>query len=425
MKAKRHCIRRCRRFFLAALLVGALTPAGRVWATPVTRAERELESARARQQEAQREADSLKEKQEESEQQARELGDKLTGLLTLSSLLESDMKELEGQIGEADRAYEAAKKEQEQRYDMLKKRVRFLYEQGDVTYLDILLKSKSIGDMVNQTEYYDQLYRYDQDLLLQYEEIKAEVRGRLDKLEEKQSQMEVMKQEYKAQQTDIRQLIRSKEKETADFAVQLADARKRADRAADEVRKKNEEIRRLRAEEERRREQERARAEQELARRQGEPAGAGQEPAGAGREPAGTAPGNGISGTSGTGSAIKSSGGTAFGRSVADYGLQFVGNPYVYGGTSLTSGADCSGFVQSVYRHFGVSIPRTSAEQAHYGKEVGYGEMEPGDLVCYSGHVAMYIGNGQIVHASSRKEGIKVSNDPAYRTIVSIRRPWQ
>ena len=112
-------------------------------------------------------------------------------------------------------------------------------------------------------------------------------------------------------------------------------------------------------------------------------------------------------------------------QQLADYALQFVGNPYVYGGTSLTGGTDCSGYTQSVYRHFGVSIPRTSGEQAGFGREIPYEEMEPGDLVCYSGHVAMYIGGGRIVHASSRKEGIKVSNDPAYRTIVSIRRPWQ
>ena len=122
---------------------------------------------------------------------------------------------------------------------------------------------------------------------------------------------------------------------------------------------------------------------------------------------------------------MKSIGGTEFGRNVADYALQFVGNPYVYGGTSLTGGTDCSGYTQSVYRHFGVSIPRTSGEQSGFGREIPYEDMEPGDLVCYSGHVAMYIGGGRIVHASSRKEGIKVSNDPAYRTIVSTRRPWQ
>lgn len=189
--------------------------------------------------------------------------------------------------------------------------------------------------------------------------------------------------------------------------------------------RKTEEIRILRARQEEdriRQEKERIRQEQESAGR--EPGSAGQESGGAGQasEAAGREPGG--AGTAG-GRPVKSIGGTEFGRNVADYALQFVGNPYVYGGTSLTGGTDCSGYTQSVYRHFGVSIPRTSGEQAGFGREIPYEDMEPGDLVCYSGHVAMYIGGGRIVHASSRKEGIKVSNDPAYRTIVSIRRPWQ
>ena len=163
------------------------------------------------------------------------------------------------------------------------------------------------------------------------------------------------------------------------------------------------------------REEERIRQEKERIR---------QEQESAGREPGSAGQASGGAGTAG-GRPVKSIGGTEFGRNVADYALQFVGNPYVYGGTSLTGGTDCSGYTQSVYRHFGVSIPRTSGEQAGFGREIPYEEMEPGDLVCYSGHVAMYIGGGRIVHASSRKEGIKVSNDPAYRTIVSIRRPWQ
>ena len=104
---------------------------------------------------------------------------------------------------------------------------------------------------------------------------------------------------------------------------------------------------------------------------------------------------------------------------IANYATQFLGNPYVWGGTSLTSGADCSGFVQSVYRHFGVSIPRTSAEQAGFGREIAYEDMEPGDLVYYPGHVAMYIGNGQIVHASTERTGIKISN-ATYRTPVKV-----
>lgn len=110
------------------------------------------------------------------------------------------------------------------------------------------------------------------------------------------------------------------------------------------------------------------------------------------------------------------------GRAVADYALQFVGNPYVYGGTSLTKGADCSGFVKSVYANFGVSLPRTSGEQRSSGYSVdGLSNARAGDLVCYSGHIGIYIGDGKIVHASSAKTGIITSNAD-YRDILAIRR---
>ena len=116
------------------------------------------------------------------------------------------------------------------------------------------------------------------------------------------------------------------------------------------------------------------------------------------------------------------SGGSSSGSSVADYATQFVGNPYVWGGTSLTNGADCSGFVQSVYANFGVSLPRTSYEQQTAGTEVSYSDAQPGDLICYGGHVAIYLGDGKIVHASNSRDGIKISNDATYRTILSVRR---
>ena len=117
-----------------------------------------------------------------------------------------------------------------------------------------------------------------------------------------------------------------------------------------------------------------------------------------------------------------SSSSSGSGSSVVDYATQFVGNPYVWGGTSLTNGADCSGFVQSVYKNFGVDLPRTSYEQQNAGTEVSYEDAQAGDLICYGGHVAIYMGDGKIVHASNAKDGIKISDNAAYRTILSVRR---
>lgn len=127
------------------------------------------------------------------------------------------------------------------------------------------------------------------------------------------------------------------------------------------------------------------------------------------------------SGGGGGGGSYSVSGG-GLGSSVANYALQFVGNPYVYGGTSLTNGTDCSGFTMGVYRNFGVSLPHSSGAQRAVGYGVGsLAEAQPGDLICYSGHVGLYIGGGQIVHASTAKTGIKVSN-AGYRNILAIRR---
>ena len=109
------------------------------------------------------------------------------------------------------------------------------------------------------------------------------------------------------------------------------------------------------------------------------------------------------------------------GQAIVDYACQFIGNPYVWGGTSLTDGADCSGFVQSVFAHFGISLPRTTYDQIYAGVEVSYDQAMPGDLICYDGHIGIYIGNGQIVNAQNQEQGIGIS--PAtYTTILSVRR---
>lgn len=118
---------------------------------------------------------------------------------------------------------------------------------------------------------------------------------------------------------------------------------------------------------------------------------------------------------------IKNATGSELGKNIAVFACQYVGNPYVSGGTSLTNGADCSGFTYAVYKEFGVSLSRTSFSQRSDGVAVEYKDAQPGDLICYSGHVGLYIGNGMIVHASSVKTGIKISY-ATYRPILAVRR---
>ena len=109
------------------------------------------------------------------------------------------------------------------------------------------------------------------------------------------------------------------------------------------------------------------------------------------------------------------------GQAIVDYACQFIGNPYVWGGTSLTNGADCSGFVQSVFAHFGISLPRTTWDMENVGTAVSYDQAVAGDIILYNGHVGIYMGNGQIVNAINSAKGIGIL--PAtYTNIVTVRR---
>lgn len=194
----------------------------------------------------------------------------------------------------------------------------------------------------------------------------------------------------------------SKAEEEARLAREEAE-RQAAARAAEEARKAREV------------EAARAAAEQEAARRAAEKQEVKK--SGAGSSSGGSA-------GSGSGSSAGQSAQTASsnGQEVVDYARQFLGNPYVYGGNSLTNGTDCSGFVKGVYAAFGINLPRTSAEQRSVGYAVSLSEIQPGDIVCYSGHVGIYAGNNTLIHASNEKTGITLTSPVTYRSVLAVRR---
>lgn len=130
----------------------------------------------------------------------------------------------------------------------------------------------------------------------------------------------------------------------------------------------------------------------------------------------------GSSKSGGSAPAVGTGGGSASGNAVASFASQFVGNPYVYGGTSLTNGADCSGFVMSVYANFGVGLPHSSSALRGAGYGVSLADAQPGDIICYSGHVGIYVGNNTIVHASTAATGIKYTSPANYKDVLAVRR---
>lgn len=200
----------------------------------------------------------------------------------------------------------------------------------------------------------------------------------------------------------------SKEEEEARLAREEVE-RQAAIKAAEEARRARE------AEEAARRAQEEA-AKKQQSSAASRPSSAGNSGGGNNNSSAGN------SGNTTSSGAVGSSNSVSNGQAVVNYGMQFLGNPYVFGGTSLTNGADCSGFVQSVYAAFGVKLPRNSTEQRNVGYGVSLDQIQPGDIVCYSGHVGIYAGNNTLLHASNEKTGITLTSPVTYRPVIAVRR---
>lgn len=366
-------------FLLAVLAISAKATSIRDVQDNINRDQRELDGINDSIMDLQDEQDLL-------EEEISDLNSELLNTMTSIGLLEDDIAAKEADIETTQNLYDEAKAVEEQQYDAMVTRIRMIYEAGDTDYLSLLLSAGSLSEMLNQASYIEAIFDYDQRMLTEYEAAREQAKALWDQLETEKAGLEQDRADMQEQQTYLDGLLARKREESASYDAQIARAKQEASALKVKIKQEQAELKKLQDEERKK---------------------------------------NAAKGTYTVGAniadIINNASGSDLGKQIARYGCQFIGNPYVYGGTSLTNGTDCSGFTYKVYQNFGYSLPRTSYAQRSAGKEVSYSEAQPGDLICYDGHVGIYIGGGYIVHASSVKTGIKVSK-ATYRTILSVRR---
>lgn len=407
---------------LAAAIIGASSgDVMTVRATTISDVQKQIEQDQQNLNNIKNTLSGLTEEQELLEEMIEDINAEIINMMTSIGLKEDEIAAKETEISEkqidideAQADYNAAKKREEEQYEAMKIQIRFMYENNSVSTLAKLLESSGFSNLINNAEKIEKVYEYSNDMLNQYEATKIEVQQLWDQLVIDKQQLESDKTQLENDRATLQTLkkeldtnLAAKKSESANYEAEIQRYKQEAAAAQKKIQQEQKQLKKLQEEEKKR--QEELKKQQQQQQQQST------------SSPTTNSAINGSYTDTGYTQIIDAASGSDLGKKIAKYGCQFIGNPYVLGGTSLTNGADCSGFVWRIYKDFGYSLHRTSYEQRSDGTEVSYDEMQPGDLVCYSGHVAMYIGGGKIVHASSAKIGIKVSN-VGYRSIITIRR---
>lgn len=359
--------------------------------------------------------ENIQSQQQELQSQIDALDADLVNIIMNSDILEGELSDKQTELDNVTAQLAQAQEDEQNQYDAMKKRIVYMYENGDDSYIEALVGATDFSDLLNRLEYAQQIYDYDRNLLTQYQETVQQVADLKSQVETEKAELEEVQQSYQEQQASYESMIAEKQSQMSDFDTQLASAQSLAAQYKATVDEQNEIIR-----------QEQAAAAAAAAQNNNK----GNNTTTANNNNGNTTGNNNGSNTGGDSTTGGSTGGgglnpsfstSVSGSDVVSYACQFIGNPYVWGGESLTDGADCSGFIKSVYANFGISLPHSSVALQRAGSEVSYENAQPGDIVCYAGHVAIYMGGGQIVHASSPSTGIKTGS-ATYRSIISVRR---
>ena len=427
---------------ILALMLTVMIGSAQVMTVSAAKSTDELEQQKAQTtaqlNETQDSINDLESKKEAITNQIGELDAQLVVTMAAVETLKTDIANKQTEIEETQQKLEAAQQDQAEQYEALKNRIQYLYENGGNTaWASLLLSGEDLSEILNQAEYTQKMYDYDRECLEKYMEITQQVSDYSDQLATEKAELEASEAEQEAQQAQLQNMLAEKKATSADYDAQLADMQAKAAEYESLIEEQNAQIQAIQeqqaaeaaaqaAAEEAARQQE---AEAQQAAREAAAESNRQSSSNSSSDTQNSSSNtnsntnsnkNNSSKTEDTSDNVSPSSGT--GQDVVNYAVQFVGNPYVWGGTSLTNGADCSGFIMSVYAHFGYSLPHSSSAMRSVGRGVSYAEAQPGDIICYDGHVAIYMGGGQIVHASNAKDGIKISSNAAYRTILAVRR---
>ena len=355
------------------------------------------------------EINGLKDQQQTTADDIKNKSAKLDEILAAQKKLQTDITNKQAEIEQNQKDLAAAQEKQQEQYDAMKKRIQFMYENSaEDNIWTAIIESNGITDMLNRIEYVSDVYDSDRALMDSYQAAVEQVKEIGTKLDNDMNELTAMQDDYEKQQADVEAAIVALENQKEQYASQIAQAQQQADNYQNIITAQGIIIQ----------EQEAAAAAAAAAAARANSSSSSPSYDGGGAGKGGSiasdyAAGGGKNPGASTG---------VSGSSVVSYAMQFVGNPYVWGGNSLTNGVDCSGFVHEVYAHFGISTPRYSQAFKSVGQAVSFDNIQPGDVVVYPGHVAIYAGGGVIVEAQSTKAGITANRSVQCHTILAIRR---
>lgn len=438
--------------FLIPLVMEIFQYAGAVTLDEISSLSAQQEALEEKKGDLQTQLDELKDQKNSAVSRCNLLSKKINVLEDQIATTQSVVDEYAGQIKENQKTLKKAKQEEADYYDLFCQRVRNMEENGTTSYWQILFGASGFSDFLDRVSFVSSVMEYDDSVLTNLEEARESVAQATEELQEKKTAKEKALDDLEQQQTQVNKASKEAAKTLKEikanqdvYAEEMSEIDALADELAGDIvsaksdyaaeqkaaaekakaeQKAAEEAAAKKAAEKKKTAEKAGKKKKAEEQQQTAPADSSSEEENPPEEetPSEEEPEEGNqSDSSDEEDKPDTASSSASGAAVVNYAMQFIGGRYVWGGSNLSTGVDCSGFVMCVYAHFGYSLPHSSAALANCGKGVSYSNAQMGDVICYQGHCGLYIGGGKMVNALGVKYGIVVSKVNTGR-LVAVRR---